>query len=215
VGPEVIVIPSPVEDRFFEVAPPSASTTLRVAVIGRLAPWKGQDLAITALARLCGPTVSEPIDATLVIAGTATFGEDDYAHTLPELAETLGVSDRVEFRGFVADVAALLADIDVVVLSSRSPEPFGNVVVEAMAAARAVVVPNRGGVTEFVIAEGPGANGIFYESSNVESLALALTHLAKDPDRRRVLGTRARESARAFRAEPMAHRLEDVYDSLV
>ena len=204
------VLASPVEPAFFAVPPPQPSLVVRVAVIGRLAPWKGQDLALEAVARLA-PVV--PLHLTVV--GDALFGEDEYAEHLRAWVRDRGLEHLVTFVGHLTDIPTFLRDIDVTLLTSRSPEPFGNVVVEAMAAGRVVIVPDRGGVTEFVREDGPRGSGFFYSMDNVDSLVEVLRRVATDEDLRRRVGVNARLGAVPFRAESLAGVLEQLYDDLV
>ena len=74
-----------------------------------------------------------------MIVGAPLFGEVDYDRSLRTKVRALGIEDRVEFAGFVDDVPALLADFDVLVHASIIPEPYGQVVVEGMAAGLPVV----------------------------------------------------------------------------
>ena len=204
------VIGSPVEEHFFRVSAPQDSAVVNLAVIGRLAPWKGQDLAIRALAELkSGPPCH------LHIVGDALFGETKYATWLRELVDELQVSDRVSFHGHLDDIAEFLGTIDIAILSSRLPEPFGNVVVEAMAAGRTVVVPNRGGVTEFVSDRAPNFTGFFYEIDNVTSLVQVLQRVIVDFELRRWVGANARRAAAQFQADELAIAMENFYDELV
>ena len=111
-------------------------------IFSRLAPWKGQHVAIEALARMP--------QATCVIAGAALFGEEEYARNLRALAQRLGVSERVEFLGQREDVAALMREVDVVVHPSIGPEPFGLTIVEAMLAGTPVVASHSGAAAEIL-----------------------------------------------------------------
>ena len=91
-GVEGRVVPSPLDPAITSTRTASTSA-LRVTVLGRLAPWKGQDLAIEAFAAAdLGPS------ATLHVVGAAMFGEDDYAAGLVDLAASRGVADRVTSR---------------------------------------------------------------------------------------------------------------------
>lgn len=198
------VVPSPVDPSVLDVARDvDRDRPLRVTVLGRLAPWKGQDLALRAFARAfpSGP-------ATLRVVGAALFGEDEYAAGLPRLAEELGVADRVRFDGFVEDVAGVLGQTDVFVHSARSPEPFGQVVVEAMGAGCAVVVANRGGPADVVT---DGFDGLQYGMDDEGQLAACLRRLADDPELRERLGAAARETARAYLPEQLAPLLLDAW----
>lgn len=111
-------------------------------VFSRLSPWKGQAVALHALADLPG--------AGCVIAGGALFGEEDYARSLVSLAAELGVTDRVRFLGQRRDVPALMRAVDAVVHPSLEPEPFGRTLVEAMLARRPVVAAGAGAVPEIL-----------------------------------------------------------------
>ncbi len=197
-----VVLPSPVGPEFFAVAPRERESTSHAALIGRLAPWKGQDFAIRALAELNDEGV------VLHIAGEALFGEDEYASSLIELARSEGVGDRVLFHGFVENVPQFLEDMDVVLLASQSPEPFGNVITEAMAAGRTVIVPHEGGVSEFVSDQ---INGFVYPPRDLQGLVdqwrLAMTDVGEMTRR----SDRGRRDAHAFDAEAIAQRLVDEY----
>ena len=108
-------------------------------MLGRIAPWKGQDLFLRAFAEAF-PGGTE----RAVIVGTAMFGEEDYERELPALAAELGLDVRVEFRGFREDIWRELAALDVLVHASLTPEPFGQVVLEGMAAGLPVLAPDEG-----------------------------------------------------------------------
>ena len=93
-------------------------------VFSRLAPWKGQHVALQALAALP--------DTACVIAGSALFGEQAYEQRLRDLVAELGLIDRVHFLGQRSDVPRLMQAVDAVVHPSVDPEPFGRTLVEAM-----------------------------------------------------------------------------------
>lgn len=139
-------------------------------LFGRLAPWKGQHIALEAMARLP--------DVHLVLVGAPLFGEDAYAQRLHEQAETLGVADRVHFAGFQDDVPAWMKAMDVILHTSTEPEPFGRVIVEGMAAARPVIAAAAGGVTEIVRHQ---RNGWLVKPGDVAALADAIGALRADP----------------------------------
>lgn len=139
-------------------------------LFGRLAPWKGQHIALEALARLPG--------VHLVLVGAPLFGEDAYAQRLHEQAATLGIADRVHFAGFQDDVPAWMKAMDVVLHTSTEPEPFGRVIVEGMAAGRPVIAAAAGGVTEIVR---HGHNGWLVKPGDSTALAEAIGALRADP----------------------------------
>jgi glycosyltransferase involved in cell wall biosynthesis len=111
-------------------------------LFGRLAPWKGQHIALAAVARLP--------DVHLVLVGADLFGEHAYAQSLRRLAEQLGIAGRVHFAGFRDDMPTWMKAMDVILHTSTEPEPFGRVIIEGMAAARPVIAASAGGVTEII-----------------------------------------------------------------
>jgi glycosyltransferase involved in cell wall biosynthesis len=201
-----VVVPSPVDDAFFAVRPFEGLVPV-VAVVGRLAPWKGQDFAVRVV-ELIDPDV--PFELWFV--GDALFGEGDFKESLLAAIAESPIAHRLRFLGAVADVPALLGDTAVLWLTSQTPEPFGNVVTEAMAAGRAVLVPNEGGPVENVE---HGVSGWWYEARDEASAARALTTLLRDAQLRLDLGAVARQRARRWRTDPVAQQMLDVYREVV
>jgi glycosyltransferase involved in cell wall biosynthesis len=129
------------------------------------------------------------------VVGAALFGEYDYAASLRDLASELGVSDRVEFVGFVPAVGTELARLDVLVVPSLVPEGFGLTVIEGMAAGLPVVAPDAGGPADIVT---DGVDGVLVPPGDAVALASALRRLASDPPTRQRLGDAARRRAADF-----------------
>jgi glycosyltransferase involved in cell wall biosynthesis len=204
--PPAAVIPSPVSPAGPARPPRGDGRPLRVGIVGRLAPWKGQGLFLDAFAAAFpdGPEVA-------VVVGAALFGEDGHQGELEARAERLGLGARVEFRGFRHDVAGELARLDVLVHASTIPEPFGQVVVEGMAAGLAVVAADAGGPAEVVT---DGVDGLLYPMGDAEALAARLRRLAADPAWRRRLGARARVTGADYTAERIAPRVMAAYRAL-
>lgn len=171
---------------------------LVVGMVGRLAEWKGQHVFLAAFAQAFPDGLERA-----VVVGSALFGEDDYADALHAQVEGLGISDRVEFRGFRDDIAGELACLDMLVHASVLPEPFGRVVVEGMAAGLPVVAPAAGGPLEIIT---DGVDGVLYPPGNVAALAVVLQRLASDGALRVRLGEAALRSAERYSPERAAAR---------
>lgn len=176
----------------------------RVGLVGRLSPWKGQDLFLKAFAEAFGQ--EENVEAWVV--GIAMFDEHKYADSLPGLADRLGIADRVEFRGFHEDVWSELAQLDVLVHCSLIPEPFGQVVVEGMAAGVPVIAAAAGGPAEIIT---DGADGILMPPGDPHALAMAMRRLRDDPELRARLANAALETASRYTPENTAKQILDVY----
>ena len=95
----------------------------------------------------------------------------------------------------------------------RSPEPFGLVIVEAMATARAVVMSLAGGVAEIVT---PGVDALGHVPGDVHGLAARITELAASPELRARLGRAARlTAARSFDRGRLARDLVPIYQAVL
>jgi len=104
-----------------------------------------------------------------------------------------GIERRVHFLGKRDDIEELLASSDVMLLPSDT-ESFGLVALEAMACEVPVVVSKVGGLPEVVQ---DGVEGFLVEPRNVAGMAARTIEILGDEDRRREMGKRARETARA------------------
>ena len=109
---------------------------------GRLTRWKGQTVAIEALANL------DP-NYHLVLLGDAQ-GRNDYVAELKSQADRLGVSERLHMPGHDSDVATAYLAADIIICPSTDPEAFGRTAAEAQAMGRPVIVSDHGGATEVV-----------------------------------------------------------------
>ncbi len=200
-APASWVIPAAVEPSPLPRSP-QAHTTF--GMLGRIAPWKGQDLFLRAFAEAF-PGGEEGA----VLIGAPMFGEQDYERSLHELVETLGLRERVRFRGFQEDVWPELAQLDVLVHASTIPEPFGTVVLEGMAAGLTVLAPDQGGPATVIEDD---RTGRLFRMGDQQRLAAAMRELGQDPGARERLSGAAREAISAYHPDVIARRLEEVYE---
>ncbi|MFW2831495.1 glycosyltransferase [Sphingomonas sp. ID0503] len=137
---------------------------LRVLVsAGRLDPQKGYDVLLRALAEL-----RDVSDLRLLIAGD---GGPDTRKTLERLAEGLGVADRIDFLGYLADPFALIGKGDLFVLPSRW-EGASNALLEAMACGLPIVATDCPGGSREIL--GGGAHGRLTPVDDPRALAAAI-----------------------------------------
>lgn len=189
------------------------SDTVVLAVVAQLTPWKGQDDAIRALARLR----AEGREAVLLLAGSAKFAAAGtqfdnraYERRLHELAAELGVADLVRFAGERSDVPDLLAATDVLLLPSWR-EAFGRVAVEAMAMGVPVVATEVGGPAEAVRA---GVDGLLLTPREPVLWAERLRPLVESREARERMGANGRARAREFDLRTHAAEMLEAYESL-
>ena len=145
-----------------------------VGIVGRFTPWKGQDFFL----RLARRWVSEHADTVFVLIGRAFNEEQDYEASLRRFVTENRLEANVRFVPFQPDIAAVLPDLDVLIHASLRPEPFGRVIIEAMASGIPVIAANAGGVPEIIT---DGTNGLLAEPGNVESYLDRLRTLLGSP----------------------------------
>jgi glycosyltransferase involved in cell wall biosynthesis len=176
---------------------------LTFGMVGRLAPWKGQDVFLRAFARAFPSG-----DERATVVGGALFGEDDFALGLPRLADALGIADRVELRGHRADVWDELSRVDVLVHASVTPEPFGQVILEGMAAGVPVIAARAGGPAEILRDD---VTGVLYEPADVGELAAAMRRMLDSTLRER-LSAAARGGLGPYSPPVVAAELQQLYE---
>lgn len=163
-----------------------------LAIVAQITPWKGQDVAIRALARVLR---SHPRAQLLIIgeakfvARSTRFDNASFERSLHVLAAELGVAGAVHFLGARDDVARLMAATDVLLVPSHE-EPFGLAVIEGMAMQRAVVATCVGGPAEVIT---DGVDGRLADPHDDVAWAAAITELLDDDAGRHALGVAARQ----------------------
>jgi glycosyltransferase involved in cell wall biosynthesis len=174
---------------------------LVVGIVGRLQPWKGQDRFVGALAELRG----RGHDVHGLIVGGDAYGlAPEYPSELRRLIDRLGLDGRVTMTGQVDDAAPYYEVMDVAVNASEG-EPFGMVLLEAMAAGVPVVAVREGGPIDII---NHGVTGMLADGGAPEALAAAIDGLLADPNFRTSAGKAARQSyEERFTAERMADEL--------
>lgn len=191
----------------------------RIGIVGRFVAWKGQHIFLQAAQHLqlqekaghnetaAGSVGSE---AVFLLVGKPMFGEDEYESELRRMAVPLGES--VQFLGFRSDIPAVLRDLDIFVHASTTPEPFGQVVIEAMAEGVPVIASDGGGVREIIEA---GVSGLRTPMGDAHALAAAIEQLLSDPERANRMARNAHQRVRErFTAFRNAREIEAVYDDL-
>jgi glycosyltransferase involved in cell wall biosynthesis len=179
-----------------------------VGFVGQIVPRKGVTTLITAMAAV----VSCLPDVLLVIVGCAPPDETEYETECRTLVGRLGLDEHVRFVGYRRDVPAFMRTFNVFALPTRS-EPFGKVVIEAMAAKCPVVASHVGGIPEIVTS---GDIGTLIPPEDPAALSSALLAYLTDPRRRREVGERGAVLVRArFGMRGMLNRLQALYDDVL
>lgn len=210
VDPAVFTAEGPALDLDRLAGLPSATpSTVRAGLVATFAFWKGHEVFLRAAAA-CKSV--HPI-RFYVIGGPvyATGGSQHSLEDLRDIADELGLGERVGFTGFVEDVPAAMRALDIVIHASTEPEPFGLVIVQAMACGRAVVVSAAGGARELVE---PGVDALTHAPGNVGELTAVISRLADDPGLRARLGTAGcLHATERFSRQRLANNLVPLYEA--
>jgi len=156
-------------------------TDLLVGVIGLLLDWKNQEDLIRAAkvvkdAKLAG--------VKFLIIGDCLPGDKAsrlYKKKLEDLVEELSLSDRVIFTGYRNDIPFLMRMLDILVLSSKEPDPCPLVMLEAMSSGLVVIATGFGGPAEIIE---QSRDGLLYEAGDYKALAEKILDLV--PDRTKI-----------------------------
>jgi glycosyltransferase involved in cell wall biosynthesis len=114
---------------------------------------------------------------------------------LPELRARVAGSAQRElhvFHGWTEDIQGIYNALDVLVVPSQYPEPFGRVSIEAQACGTAVVCSDAGGLSETI---SPDVSGLLVRGGSIEQLSAAILELTRNPDRRRAMAHAGRQFA--------------------
>lgn len=175
---------------------------LVVGTVGWLLPIKGPMYLLKAME---GVFKSHP-DTSLVYVG-----KGDLEEKLKKEAVRISVSDKVTFLGWRDDVPEIMQLLDIFVLPSLN-EGMGRVLVEAMAAGKAIVASDTGGIPDLII---HGHNGLLVPPKDSNRLAEAIITLLKDTHRREEIGKNGRLLAKRYSVEFMVDKIETLYEGLL
>ncbi len=177
------------------------------AVLGRISSWKGQEVLAKALAEW-------PLDesgAIGLVAGAAWPGQERYEDGLRDLAQSLGLGERLRLLGFV-DPSVVYGAADVVVVPSTRPDPLPNAALESAASGCCVVAAAHGGLPEIIQ---DGLTGRLFAPGDSAQLAGVLAELMGDPAQRRRLGEAAAADVQArFSTARLLEATQALYDEV-
>ncbi|MBM4402397.1 MAG: glycosyltransferase family 4 protein [Candidatus Cloacimonetes bacterium] len=180
-----------------------------IATIGQIYPRKGIPFLIKAVKGLAiGKAVGE---VKLLIVGSDPTPDQRNLTLFKSLISELGLENKVEFLGYREDIPEILAATDIFVLPSLE-EPFGRVLIEAMAMKVPVVASNVGGIPEIVDA---GRSGFLIPPKDSQALAEKLLILLKNDKMREGFGSHGRKIVEEkFTLEKHVGRVEGIYSNL-
>ncbi len=175
-----------------------------LAWAGEFAPWKRTEDFLSAVAEL---RRRHPAVRALVLGEALSEEHKERPGQLAAFANRLGIGAAVSFLGWRRDVPRCLAAADLLVLTSEN-EPFGRILVEAMAAGVPVVARNGGGVSEVLGRE----TGLIIEAPSAADFAAAADRLLSDPrECAEMAAAGVRRARDMFAPELAAGRILELY----
>ncbi|HEY8467443.1 MAG TPA: glycosyltransferase [Solirubrobacterales bacterium] len=200
----VHLVPNPIDGdavRRAAGARPASDGVFRLCAVGRLVEQKGYDVLVEALA-LVRDELPRPWRLTVI--GEAGIWRGSWEERLRALVERHGLADNVRLAGYLDNPHAEMARADLFVHAARW-EPFGNVLVEALALGLPVVAADcPGGPAEILDS---GRYGVLVPNEDPRALGRAIAELANDEARRAELAAAAPAAAERYAPGQIADRL--------
>ena len=150
------------------------------------------------------------------IVGEPIYQTRGSQFSLPELkkqAANLGLKDKVDFLGFQQDIAKIYHSLDIVIHASTQPEPYGLVIVEAMACGRPVIVSQAGGAAE-LFTDNYDAVGV--KPGEPIALAKAILDLINNREKRQIIAENARLTVlKRFSYDGLGEKILAIYNAII
>lgn len=179
----------------------------KVGLFGCLLPWKGQDVLIDAVDIFVNRMKIR--SGCFFIVGGSPGKDYAYEASLKERVRSLGLEHHIQFAGHVKNIYPIIKEMDIVVHTSIEPEPFGLVVIEAMALGRPVIATKHGGPLEIITDH---KDGLLVKPGDSQRLADALLELFADNERRLEMGQEARRTVgQRFNADIFIKSFKKIY----
>lgn len=186
----------------------ATASEIVIALVGRVSRWKGQLVLLEAFNEL----LKEQSNLKLIFIGSPPTNQENFLDNLNFQIEKHKISDKVLNISFQENVFDFWQSIDIAVVPSIEPEPFGLVAVEAMLAKKPVVASNHGGLCEIIV---DNKTGFLVEPNNSLELAKALQKLISNPELRKTFGINGYERAiTEFSVDKYIQSFEDLFEKL-
>jgi len=157
------------------------SNQIVIALVGRISRWKGQMILLEAFNKMIPKTEN----IKLIFVGAPPPNQENFQEDLEEKIALYNLEDKVLIIPFQNEIHKIWKAIDIAVVPSTEPEPFGMVAIEAMLAQKPVVASNHGGLTEIVV---NNETGFLITPNNEQELVIALEKLIHSELMRKQMG---------------------------
>ena len=180
-----------------------------IALVGRINSWKGQQLLLQSFETV----IEKHKNIKLVYLGSAPPNQPIFETELRNKIKEYNLESNVILIPFQKEIEKFWNSIDIAVVPSTEPEPFGMVVIEAMLAKKPVIASNHGGPTEIVV---ENETGLLFEPNNHNSLSDALEKLIQDEQLRKLYGANGfKRVHNTFSLENHVNHFEKIFEELL
>jgi glycosyltransferase involved in cell wall biosynthesis len=161
-----------------------------IGIVGQITPRKGQ----LELVRAFGRALTEIPHTVLLVVGAPLFNRDhEYMEAVKQTAVERGIRNKVRMLGARSDIGAIMQALDILVVNSNV-EPFGLVILEAMACGTSVLAVAVDGIPEIIEHD---KNGWLVPTRDEGALAKAIVHLSRRPELRARLAEQGKQHVAA------------------
>ncbi len=179
-----------------------------LALVGRISRWKGQMILLDAFNNL----VQKNENIKLVFVGAPPPNQEKFQEDLEDRISSFNLNDKVLIIPFQNEIHKIWQAIDIAVVPSTEPEPFGMVAIEAMLAHKPIVGSNHGGLTEIIE---NNATGFLVTPNSVQDLVIALEKLIQNELLRKEMGEKGYlRVTTAFSVEQYVDSFEKFFEKI-
>ena len=152
-----------------------------IGIVGNIKEWKGQEIVVKATAEV---KKRFPYIKCLIVGDTAET-DSYYLERIRKVIDKLGIQENIIFTGYQTNVPDYVNAMDIVIHASTAGEPFGRVLLEAMALQKPLIGA-RGGAVPEIVAE--PVTGLMFEPGDHLNLARTVQRMLEDPKKCSAMG---------------------------
>jgi glycosyltransferase involved in cell wall biosynthesis len=180
---------------------------ISILVVARVSQWKRHDLILAAFEKIA---LTEK-KAHLICVGEKDYSEPAWWDELQEKTKCSKFSERIHWIGAAADIRPWYCAASMMVLSSIN-EPFGRVVVEAMAYGVPVIATQSGGIPEIITHK---QNGILVPENNVDAIAEAIMKILHDEFLKKRIVEEGLQRAEVFSIDLHVEKMVKIFNDVM
>lgn len=186
----------------------SRKDSVVVNCVGRFEEWKGQHIALKAIANLH----KEFPNTTFQFIGSPAINKPSYYQSLVDFVELNSIKN-VKFLGNRNDVPIILQSSHILLVPTCTSEPFGRTVIEGMAAGNIVIATNEGGPREIISHQ---VNGFLVTVNSVNEMTDMLRYVLLNIDKLETIQDNAKKCVKEkFDIKRVSNEMESIFNGVL